>query len=87
MPADVTHHVEQEAGQHKIALGVRRGQVGQIAEDNREDHRCQQRLDNSPSRAQDRLLVQRREVTLDKQHDQVAVLECLPEVEVKQAVV
>ena len=58
----------------------------EVAEDDREDHRGQQGLDDRPRRAEDRLLVQRREVALDKQHDQVAVLEGLLEVEVKQFV-
>lgn len=87
MPANVACHIEQETWQHKVAIHVRRSQVRQVAEDDRKDHRGQQRLDDRPRRPQDRLLVQRREVALDKQHDQVTVLEGLLEMEVKEVVV
>ena len=56
----------------------------QVSENDRENDCRKQRLDNGPCGAENRLLVQGRKVALDKQENQVPVLEGLLDMQVKQ---
>ena len=55
-------------------------------ENDRENDCRKQRLDNGPCRAENRLLIQGRKVSLDKQEDQIPILEGLFYMQVKQLV-
>ena len=79
-PDEVARHVKEELG-HAV-----RGQGGDAAEHHREHQRVQRRLDDDPRRAEHRLLVKQRDVALDQQEDQVAVVQKLAEVDVEPAV-
>ena len=54
----------QHAGEHHQRIGRRavRGQLGQLAEDDGEDHHRQERPDERPGGADDRLLVAHRDI-------------------------
>lgn len=79
MPDHVGRQIEDE-GRNAV-----RSKACNIAENQREDNRGQQRLNDSPGRAEHRLLIQRDEVALDEQEDQVFIACEFPQIEIKPA--
>ena len=76
-PDNVRRQVEDK-GRHTVG-----GKSGDPAEHQGEHHGGQQRLDHRPGRAEDRLLVERNEIALDKQKDQILVAYQFPQVQVE----
>ena len=72
-PANAAGHIKQESRHYVIPRCIQSGQARQIAENDGKYHRGQQRLDDSPQRPQDRLLILRNEVSLYKQEKQIAI--------------
>lgn len=61
------------------------GQLGDVAEDDREGQGGEEGLDQVPQRAEDGLLVDRHEVAPHEEHHQVAVLPQFTQAQVEQA--
>ncbi len=77
-PDDRAGHIKEELRQ---TVG---GQLGDVAEDDREGDRRQQRLDQVPQRSQDRLLVDRDKIAPDEEHHQVAITPQIREVQIEE---
>lgn len=75
-PKDVAGHVEEHLGQ---AVG---GELGDVAEDDGEHQRGEQRLNQEPQRAKDGLLVARDEIAADEEADQVAIMPDVAQLEI-----
>jgi len=67
-PQNITRHVEEHLGKTVS------WELGDVAEDDRENQRGKQRLDDEPQRTKDGLLVARDKISLHKHANQVAVV-------------
>ena len=75
-PHDSTGHIKEHLGQ------AVRGELGDVAENDRKNQRGEQWLDDKPQRTQNSLFVTRNKVAPYKQSNQVAVVPDVPQLQI-----